>query len=60
MILALERMAREPASIDDLWNLRLLFAFSDKWKLSLDMKYIPRTSIDRLRALLWTVRTTLK
>ncbi|KAK6466026.1 anaphase-promoting complex, subunit 1 [Scheffersomyces coipomensis] len=50
--LDLEKMARNPKSIEDLWNLRLLFAFTDSLYKN-DLHYLSVEFIEQLKQLTW-------
>ncbi|ANB12150.1 anaphase promoting complex subunit 1 [Sugiyamaella lignohabitans] len=57
--LTLESMAKSPLSVDDLWNLRLLFAFDDKWAGDSDVKILSKSVIDDVKLLLWKTREAI-
>lgn len=48
----LNRKARDPKSLDDLWNLKLIFAYTEKL-FSDDMHYIPLEFIEMLKHHIW-------
>ncbi|EGW34781.1 uncharacterized protein SPAPADRAFT_145237 [Spathaspora passalidarum NRRL Y-27907] len=50
--LELMRMTGSPESIEDLWNLRLLFAYGDRM-LQDELHYIPVEFIEKLKQRLW-------
>ncbi|RLV93081.1 Negative regulator of mitosis [Spathaspora sp. JA1] len=50
--LEMMRMASSPESVEDLWNLRLLFAYGDRL-LQDELHYIPVEFIEKLKERLW-------
>lgn len=59
MKLTLESMAKHPKNRDDLWNLKILFAFASKYRPSENLFFISRPTIDKLKIDLWRYRNEL-
>ncbi|ODV80795.1 uncharacterized protein CANTADRAFT_46433 [Suhomyces tanzawaensis NRRL Y-17324] len=52
--LDLSRIATRPASVEHLWNLRLLFAYADTL-LNHEMRYISLEFVEQLKQLVWAL-----
>ncbi|KAA8908811.1 hypothetical protein TRICI_004739 [Trichomonascus ciferrii] len=59
MKLTLESMAKHPKNKEDLWNLRILFAFAEKYRPEEDLRFVSRPTIDKLKVDLWRFKSQL-
>jgi anaphase-promoting complex subunit 1 len=53
--LELSSLARKPKSVEDLWNLKLIFSYYDKILSSNDCSYLSLEFVDNLKDVLWSV-----
>lgn len=58
--LVLEGLAKDPHRRDDLWNLKVLFAFADSYRSDDDLLFISRSTIERLKIELWKYRQRIQ
>lgn len=55
----LSHLAHRPKTIDDLWNLKLIFAYYDKILNSEDAHYLTLEFVDNLKIQLWSLMNSL-
>ncbi|ODQ64815.1 hypothetical protein NADFUDRAFT_66873 [Nadsonia fulvescens var. elongata DSM 6958] len=58
--ITLEAMANNSNSIDDLWNIKLLFAFTDRLREGGVLKFLSRSVIDKLKIIIWKTQMKYK
>ncbi|CCH41746.1 Anaphase-promoting complex subunit 1 [Wickerhamomyces ciferrii] len=56
----LTAIVKKPKNIDDLWNLKLIFAYYDKILSDEDTHYLSIDFVDNLRIQLWSLMSTLQ